>query len=113
MNNRWKSDLKYYWNNFWYIVLNVMKNIFTGVFLIAVITIPLWTEYIRYNCDETNISLLVDGKEVYTGKGHFIRIDSIGENGNTKKVKIYKDIIKIHISNLYVSDNVKVINKGE
>lgn len=95
MNNRLKSDLEYYWENFWYAVLNIMKYILVGVFFIAVATFPLWLEYISYNCDETNISLLVDGKEVYTGKIHFIRVESIGENGNTKK-KIMVINITVH-----------------
>ena len=65
-------------------------------------------EYISYRLNESTCSLYIDDKNVYSDRCHFLSIRSIGQNGNTKQVVIYKDILKLHPLKQYVSNNVVV-----
>ena len=66
-----------------------------------------------YYLSESYCTAYVDNKEVYTGRCHFLEIDSIGENGNTKHLAIYKDIIKFKCVKEYVSEDIKVVSIGD
>lgn len=83
-------------------------------FLIALSAIafifPLFCigEYICYQLDKSLCSLYIDDKNIYSDRCHFLDISSIGENGNTKEVIIYKDILKLQPVKKYVSNNVVV-----
>lgn len=47
---------------------------------------------------------------VYDDRCHFINIHSIGENGNTKLLTIYKDIILFRPKAKYLHENIKISN---
>lgn len=66
------------------------------------------TNYLNYKLDDSDCVVWVDKQIVYTGRTALISIGSIGENGNTKHVKIYKDKFHLRPAAHYVSNNVKV-----
>ena len=48
---------------------------------------------------------------VYSGRCHFITVTSVGENGNSKHLTIYKDAMNIKPLNHYIAENIKVSEK--
>lgn len=69
--------------------------------------------YGDYLLDKSQCEVLVNNKVVAQTGCHFVYIDSIGENGNTKRVTIHKDILNLKPLNHYVSNNIVVNTKGE
>lgn len=67
--------------------------------------------YADYKLDKSECNVYVDNNLVYSGRSHFISIDSIGENGNTKSLTIHKDILCLKPDAHYVSENIKVEKK--
>lgn len=65
---------------------------------------------IFYKLDKSNCIVTVAGNEVYNGRCHFISINSIGENGNTKQLIIYDDIWRLRPKARYVNQNIEVKN---
>lgn len=78
---------------------------FLLVILLAYTTIT-GVNYINYCLDNSYCSLYVENKKVYEGRCHYLQIDSIGENGNSKKVIIYKDAVKLQPKKKFISENV-------
>ena len=64
--------------------------------------------YISYKLDKTNIKVTVNNEQVYKGKSHFVIINPIGLNGNTKEVIIVEDIYGFRPIKKYVSNNVEI-----
>ena len=58
--------------------------------------------------DHSTCVATVDNNEVYRGKCHFLSVESVGENGNTKKLTIYDGVLLIIPYKIYVSDNIIV-----
>ena len=92
-------------------ITNILIIIFTIItFLIFIICVP--TGFIaavnltNYFLDESYCTLFIDNKQVYEGRCHYVDINSIGENGNTKQVVIYKDAFLFKPIKKFVSDNV-------
>lgn len=67
--------------------------------------------YAEYKLDKSECNVYVDNNLVYSGRSHFISIDSIGENGNTKSLTIHKDVLCLKPDAHYVSENIKVEKK--
>lgn len=61
-----------------------------------------------YLLDKSICSVEVDNKQVYNDKCHFVNISSIGENGNTKHLTIYKDIFCLKAKKHYISENIVI-----
>lgn len=82
------------------------------IFFVAVV-LPIFFvlgfgKVIEYHFNKSTCSVFVDQEEVYSGYCHFVTVDSIGENGNTKRVVIYKDSRRWRPEQIYVSDDVFV-----
>ena len=65
----------------------------------------------NYFLDESYCTLFIDNKQVYEGRCHYVDINSIGENGNTKQVVIYKDAFLFKPIKKFVSENVVLKEK--
>lgn len=78
---------------------------FLLIILLAYTTI-LGVNYINYCLDDSYCSLYIENKKVYEGRCHYLQVDSIGENGNSKKVIIYKDAAKLQPKKKFISENV-------
>jgi len=63
---------------------------------------------INYLLDKSMCKAFVNDQLVYDGRCHFIDVNSIGENGNTKKLIIYKDRGGIIPKAIYIHNNIKV-----
>ena len=81
--------------------------LFVGLCLTA-LTLPLWGEYVRFHFNHSTCSVIIDNKNVYSGYCHFVNVDPVGEYGQSKKVTIYKDVIKWHVQQIYISDKVEL-----
>lgn len=103
-----------------YDFLEMIANILTFIIitiltLIALIGFGLGLysigTYADYKLDTSECNVYVDDDLVYSGKNHFVSIDSVGENGNTKRLTIHKDILCFRPDAHYVSENIKVEKK--
>ena len=61
-----------------------------------------------YLNDKSICDVYVDNQRVYNDRCHFISIHSIGENGFTKQLTIYKDIFGFKPLKKYVSEDIVV-----
>jgi hypothetical protein len=61
-----------------------------------------------YLNDKSICDVYVDNQRVYNDRCHFISIHSIGENGFTKQLTIYKDIFCFRPLKKYISENIVV-----
>lgn len=62
--------------------------------------------FANYFLDKSHCTLFIDGEQIYEDRCHYVDIDSIGQNGNSKRVVIYKDAIHVVPVKKFVSDNV-------
>lgn len=97
-------------------VTNILIIIFTIItFLIFIICVPTGliaaVSLTNYFLDESYCTLFIDNKQVYEGRCHYVDINSIGENGNTKEVVIYKDAFLFKPIKKFVSENVILKDK--
>lgn len=72
--------------------------------------IIMFANAIDYFLDKSECNVFANNSQVYSGACHFVDISSIGENGNLKKITIYKDIYGMQPSKVYVSEKVEVRN---
>lgn len=87
--------------------------IVVSVLLVGIAGLPLFLalgfgEVVAYHFNKSTCSVSIDYREVYNGRCHFVTVESIGENGNTKRVIIYKDSRRWRPQQVYVTDNVMV-----
>lgn len=83
--------------------------IFLFITIIALIgLICVSVDYANYKLDESECRAYVENKIVYEGRCHFITIKSIGENGNTKHLTIYKDVLGLKPLKHYVNNDIKI-----
>ena len=61
-----------------------------------------------YLFDKSICTAYVEDQQVYQGRCHFLSISSVGENGNTKRLIIYKDKYGLQPLKKYVNENIKV-----
>ena len=69
------------------------------------------SDYVAYWLNKAECNLYVEEKFVWSGRCHFIDINSIGENGNTKEVIVYEDVIKFRPIKKYVDNDIKVTER--
>lgn len=86
---------------------NVILIILT-IFLIIGIIGFYGAGFFASKIDHSTCVATVDNNEVYRGKCHFLSVEPIGENGNTKKLEIYDGVLLIIPYKIYVSDNIIV-----
>lgn len=81
-----------------------------GLIVIAILCcgIMIGVNGFGYLNDKSICDVYVDNKQVYNDRCHFISIHSIGENGFTKQLTIYKDIFGFKPLKKYVSENIVV-----
>ena len=84
--------------------------ILAAVFIIAGLIFSLYTtfEFADYIFDNTQCSVYVEDKLEYSGRCHYISISSIGENGFTKDVTIYKDVLNLRVEKHIVNDDIRI-----
>ena len=58
--------------------------------------------------DKTTCKLYVENKLVHTGYCHYITVHSIGENGNTKHVSIYKDKLLLKPIKNFINNDIRI-----
>lgn len=61
-----------------------------------------------YLLDQSMCIAYIEDQQVYQGRCHFLSLSSIGENGNSKKLIIYKDKLGLKPLKKYVNENIKV-----
>ena len=86
------------------IVIAVAAFIIAGLFF----SLYLVFEFADYIFDKSQCSVYVDDKIEYSGRCHYISISSIGENGFTKDVTIYKDVLNLRVEKHIVNDDIRI-----
>lgn len=84
-----------------------------GIVLFFLIIAILLGTYMTINgldfiFDKSNCTIYVNQEQVYAGRSHYINISSIGENGNTKHLTIYKDIFNLKPLKHYINNDIEV-----
>lgn len=92
-------------------VIFVMLLIVVAIFCLIGLTAGL--NYVGYWLNKTNCVVKVHGDTVYQGNSHFISLGGVGENGNTKVLKIYKDKAGFVLLKKYVDDDITVTESEE
>ena len=62
-----------------------------GIIIALLIGLFLGCEYLDYKFDKSMCKVEVSNKTVYEGRCHFVSVNSVGENGNTKHVTIFSE----------------------
>lgn len=88
------------------IICGIVLIIFVGAF--ALFGLYAGGNGVFYLLDKSMCAVTVDNKQVYNDRCHFVNISSIGENGNTKHLTIYKDIFCLKPKAHYISENIVV-----
>lgn len=76
--------------------------------ILFIIGLALGFTYVDFVLDKSDCAVKVNNQIVYEGRCHFVTVHSIGENGNSKHVTIYKDVLQTQPLAHYVSENVEV-----
>lgn len=81
------------------------------VFLTFIVLAGTWADY---RLDQSYCTAKVNNQAVYNGRCHYLDIESIGENGNTKHLTIYGNKWKTRPVKQFVNNNITVeeYNKG-
>jgi len=79
-----------------------------GCLIIVIGGFCLGGEYLNYKFDKSICKVEVSNKTVYEGRCHFVSVNSVGENGNTKHVTIFSDVLKLKPTAHYLSEKVTV-----
>lgn len=81
------------------------------VFLAFIVLAETWA---NYRLDQSYCTAKVNNQVVYNGRCHYLDIESIGENGNTKHLTVYGNKWKSRPVKQFVNNNITVeeYNKG-
>lgn len=81
------------------------------IFLTFMVLAGTWADD---RLDQSYCTAKVNNQVVYNGRCHYLDIESIGENGNTKHLTIYGDKWKTHPVKQFINNNITVgeYNKG-
>lgn len=93
------------------IIIFLILSLIALVFLIVILVAGV--NYTGYFLNKANCIAKVDNNTVYNGNCHFIALDSVGENGNTKVLKVYKDKTGFILLKQYASDNITITESEE
>lgn len=96
---------------FYAIIICILVFLSIIIFVVLMLLGGIWT---NYRLDQSYCTAKVNNQVVYNGRCHYLDIESIGENGNTKHLTIYGDKWKIHPVKQFVNNNITVeeYNKG-
>ena len=91
-------------------VITTIGFLIIGLIVIAILGcgIMIGINGFGYLNDKSICDVYVDSLRVYNDRCHFISIHSIGENGFTKQLTIYKDIFGFKPLKKYVSEDIVV-----
>ena len=81
----------------------------TACFLLVILlayTCIIGINCIDYYLDDSYCSLYIENEKIYEGRCHYLQVGSIGENGNSKQVTIYKDAAKLRPDKKFISESV-------
>lgn len=94
-----------------------LQDFMTMIYIVAMVTICVtslwWIPIIALKFNQAECSVWVSKKMVYNGKCHFVKVEPVGEYGNSKKVSIYSDVQKWHQVKKFISDDVEVRERME
>lgn len=76
--------------------------------MLVVFGIVLGINGCNYFLDKSMCNAYVADDLVYQGRCHFLSINSIGENGTTKKLIIYKDKVGLKPAKVFINDDIKI-----
>lgn len=81
------------------------------IFLALIMLAGIWSDY---KLDQSYCTAKVNNEVVYNGRCHYLDIESIGENGNTKHLTVYGNKWKSRPVKQFVNNNITVeeYNKG-
>ena len=81
------------------------------IFLALIVLTGTWA---NYRLDQSYCIAKVNNQVVYSGRCHYLDIESIGENGNTKHLTIYGNKWKTRPVKQFINNNIIVgeYNKG-
>lgn len=93
------------------IITCVLVVLSTIIFLALMMLAGAWADY---KLDQSYCTVKVNNQVVYNGRCHYLDIESIGENGNTKHLTIYGNKWKSRPVKQFVNNNITVeeYNKG-
>lgn len=92
---------------------SLLESVFMLIFIITIAILILFGGIIMVNgcnylLDQSMCTAYVENQQVYQGRCHFLSISSIGENGNSKRLTIYKDKFGLKPVLKYVNENIKI-----
>lgn len=96
----------------WVLSLGIIGLLGLLTFIIFIMFIGIYTDY---KLDQSYCTVKVNNEVVYNGRCHYLGIESIGENGNTKHLTIYGDKWKSRPVKQFVNNNITVgeYNQGD
>ena len=89
------------------IILGIITLALIFIFILLFIG-SLSCEYANFKLDKSICDVYVENQIIYSGRCHFIDIDSVGENGNTKHLIIYKDALKLKPIKHIINENIQI-----
>ena len=106
------DDLKDFFRMVFYVTgVGTLALLGIMIFLAFVVLAGTWADY---KLDQSYCTAKVNNQVVYNGRCHYLGIESIGENGNTKHLTIYGNKWKSRPVKQFVNNNITVgeYNKG-
>ena len=91
-------------------ILDFIKFAVLAVFILLLAAMGFISIFnaLDYTFDKSQCDVYVNNESVFKGRCHFISVDSVGENGNTKHLVIYKDKLCFKPLKHYYSENIEV-----
>ena len=81
------------------------------IFLALIVLAEAWADY---RLDQSYCTAKVNNRVIYNGRCHYLGIESIGKNGNTKRLTVYGNKWKTRPVKQFVNNDITVeeYNKG-
>lgn len=87
-----------------------------GIFILFIFAafLAFGAPWAKYRLDQSYCTAKVNNEVVYNGRCFYLDLKSIGENGNTKELTIYKDRWLTQPSKHFVNNDITIqeYNKG-
>lgn len=88
---------------------NLIKDIGAFCFFVLLIAgLTYGMAYLGYTLNKAKCSVQVNKEVVYEGRCHFVSVNSVGQNGNSKEVHIYSGILRLVQVKEYMSQDVEI-----
>lgn len=106
------DDIKFFFKTLFAVTAIGILAIFGLMVFFALIM--LGGNWADYRLDQSYCTAKVNNEVVYNGRCHYLDIESIGENGNTKHLTVYSNKWKSRPVKQFVNNNITVeeYNKG-